>query len=128
MRCGDTENTLTVHHVFYDKDLEPWDYPIENLITFCQECHKEEFDERYDLDRLLAESVRRFGCMNADVLDLATAFRFSRCLAAPEDVIAALSWVLNNEAVQQEIVDRYFEYLKEGKKRREKEAAENASK
>ena len=38
--CGDAENTLHVHHCYYDSSLEPWDYPKESLKTVCEDCHR----------------------------------------------------------------------------------------
>ena len=46
--CGRKKDdiTLQVHHIEYEKDIDPWDYPNENLITLCIECHfKETIDE-----------------------------------------------------------------------------------
>ncbi len=44
--CGDTKATLTVHHKSYrmvdGKFVDIWDYPGEDLITLCEECHAEE--------------------------------------------------------------------------------------
>lgn len=36
-KCSDKEQTLHVHHLKYHGN--PWDAPIENLITLCSECH-----------------------------------------------------------------------------------------
>lgn len=38
--CGDKENTLHVHHIFYLPRTEPWDVPDGFLITLCEACHK----------------------------------------------------------------------------------------
>lgn len=38
--CGSTE-MLQCHHLTYKKDREPWDYPIDNFLTLCKECHEE---------------------------------------------------------------------------------------
>lgn len=38
--CGDTESTLHVHHGYYEKGLEPWEYELNTLWTLCEECHK----------------------------------------------------------------------------------------
>lgn len=35
--CRAASETLNVHHLEYGKD--PWDTPVENLITLCAECH-----------------------------------------------------------------------------------------
>jgi len=48
MSCGNKEKTLNVHHKTYRKNAEPWDYPDENFVTYCQYCHEEmhmHFDE-----------------------------------------------------------------------------------
>lgn len=37
--CGDKEQTLHVHHFYYDKRLEPWEYDEVDLITVCEDCH-----------------------------------------------------------------------------------------
>lgn len=39
--CTDTETTLNVHHIFYERGFEPWDYPDSSLFTVCEPCHKE---------------------------------------------------------------------------------------
>ncbi len=39
--CHETEKTLNVHHcVPYKKGVMPWEYENDELITFCQDCHK----------------------------------------------------------------------------------------
>lgn len=37
--CGDSENTLNVHHKEYFKGREPWEYLPEQLAVLCEECH-----------------------------------------------------------------------------------------
>ena len=37
--CGDNSN-LQVHHLCYDKNRMPWDYPRKALVTLCDNCHK----------------------------------------------------------------------------------------
>lgn len=37
--CGDHESTLHVHHRFYEKNTEIWDYDNSCLITLCDNCH-----------------------------------------------------------------------------------------
>lgn len=38
--CGDSKNTLHVHHASYDDSLLPWEFENEDLITLCEVCHK----------------------------------------------------------------------------------------
>lgn len=35
--CGDEETTLHIHHLTYVGD--PWEAPLDQLITLCQHCH-----------------------------------------------------------------------------------------
>lgn len=37
-KCGDDETELHVHHLEYHKN--PWDTPINRLITLCAHCHE----------------------------------------------------------------------------------------
>lgn len=80
--CGSTEKTLHVHHLTYTrcKDGNPWACPDSDLITLCEDCHKEvhnnpdipfPFDEdmtkevikKYGLEpyQIIGEFVRREG-------------------------------------------------------------------
>lgn len=47
--CGDNESTLNVHHKFYLRGLDPWDYPNVALVTLCEGCHGDitEMQERF---------------------------------------------------------------------------------
>lgn len=33
--CGDSQMTLHVHHLYYERGNEPWEYPLEALATLC---------------------------------------------------------------------------------------------
>lgn len=39
--CKDTETTLNVHHKYYEQGKEPWEYPMNALVTLCEHCHHE---------------------------------------------------------------------------------------
>jgi hypothetical protein len=39
--CGDAEHTLNVHHLWYERGADPWDYIDDALITTCETCHEE---------------------------------------------------------------------------------------
>jgi len=36
--CGDTTQTLNVHHRFYKSGLDPWEYNEVDLVTLCDNC------------------------------------------------------------------------------------------
>lgn len=37
--CSSGEHTLNVHHGYYRRGADPWEYPLESLHTLCEECH-----------------------------------------------------------------------------------------
>ena len=37
--CMSKDKPLTVHHLVYKKNTEPWDYDDYFLITLCESCH-----------------------------------------------------------------------------------------
>jgi hypothetical protein len=37
--CGNADNTLHVHHPFYEKNKDPWDYESDVLMCVCDSCH-----------------------------------------------------------------------------------------
>jgi hypothetical protein len=47
--CGDANTTLNVHHKHYEFNKDPWDYPLTNLITLCEECHKVITDKKNEI-------------------------------------------------------------------------------
>ena len=38
--CGNTKNTLNVHHGCYIPGRDPWEYPDNVLRTLCEDCHE----------------------------------------------------------------------------------------
>lgn len=40
--CGDSDETLHVHHRQYFKNRKPWEYDFDQLIVLCECCHTSE--------------------------------------------------------------------------------------
>jgi hypothetical protein len=59
LSCCDNEKTLHVHHSFYKKGADPWDYEDRHLVTLCEECHGTVESERSELLKL---------CVHPDML------------------------------------------------------------
>jgi len=55
--CGSNEDTLHVHHTYYEKDKKPWKYPIESLHCLCEDCHK----KAQDINTLLKRQLGKIG-------------------------------------------------------------------
>jgi len=56
--CLDKTSTLHVHHLDYEKDVEPWDYPEYYLITLCETCHKEYESGKREREWAIIKSLR----------------------------------------------------------------------
>lgn len=52
-RCGSAGKTLNVHHGYYEKGNNPWDYPDGSLFTLCEKCHETVEQWRLHVLRLL---------------------------------------------------------------------------
>lgn len=65
--CSATEKTLHVHHLWYIRGREPWDYLDSSLITLCLDCHEEEHASgAIDLIRAL----KLAGATNSDLMHI----------------------------------------------------------
>lgn len=52
--CGNGESTLNVHHTYYLKATDPWDYDNHCLKTLCEPCHNHRHDQMEQLGRALS--------------------------------------------------------------------------
>ena len=68
-KCGMAENTLHVHHRYYIKGADPWDYPNEVLITLCEDCHKNESECFWYDFQIIKEQVAIW-CFSTDIVPL----------------------------------------------------------
>lgn len=73
--CDDKESTLHVHHVWYERGADPWDYPENCLITLCENCHEELHVARIG-DGIL-ESVLIGGIKFSNIYEFLYAFQLS---------------------------------------------------
>lgn len=52
--CDAADKTLHVHHGYYDRHMEPWDYNLETLWPLCEDCHDSAQSIMHDLHAMLA--------------------------------------------------------------------------
>jgi len=52
--CGDGTETLHVHHRYYERARDPWDYPDSALVALCEGCHQVQHSARKMLDLVVA--------------------------------------------------------------------------
>ena len=55
--CGSNENTLHAHHIYYEKNLKPWEYDNECLVTICEYCHDEIHGEIKKVSGIIAFEI-----------------------------------------------------------------------
>jgi hypothetical protein len=72
-KCGDKTRTLAVHHLYYERGREPWEYPATALVTLCEPCHGEEFEAK-DADRELLIALKQCGAFTEQISMLASMF------------------------------------------------------
>ena len=58
VKCGDDENTLHVHHRYYDWGKYPWMYENDSLVTLCAECHEGESELMKSAEVRLERAIR----------------------------------------------------------------------
>ena len=116
-RCYDTESTLNVHHRYYKDNADPWDYPLEALVTLCEECHSEEREVRPSYEQGMLRALRE-KFLAEDVSELAIGFHTMPLCSAPEVVASVYQWALSDENIQRELIDRYFKHLEDEKERK----------
>lgn len=106
--CGDKESTLNVHHRFYIKHNEPWDYPSWSLVTLCESCRKEETDSLRAEKALLLEAMSRCGATSSEFNDIACSFAHHFEWGLDERFFSALSWAISRPY---DLIAEYFAYL-----------------
>ena len=105
--CGDSETTLAVHHKRYQRGLEPWEYPLESLMTLCEECHQGEYEERRQVEQYLLDTLKDKGFLSYDVWNLMAGFADLDGSFHPGVVAKALSSALHHPEEIQRLIDHY---------------------
>lgn len=68
-QCGSKDQTLHVHHCYYEKSMMPWDYPDFALKCLCKDCHADRQDIELSIQKVLSSmSYEDLGMIHCDVL------------------------------------------------------------
>jgi len=95
--CFDDKSSLSVHHCYYEKGKDPWDYPDEALVTLCEDCHSEEWANRRSYEKSLLDTLKRKRFTASDISDLAIAFHLMATPPFPTSgIINAIGWILKD--------------------------------
>ena len=72
--CFDAKSTLHIHHLRYEPKADPWEYWDKDLITLCENCHKDEKEFRSDSEQALLEILKEKRFFWGDINELFLAF------------------------------------------------------
>lgn len=102
--CGDSENTLHVHHRYYSRGVEPWDYLNDVLVTLCAECHEAEGEAMREVEHDLIRALKlRFWA--SDLATLTAALLANRYLSHPA-VPDAIALLLSDKNKLEELMEQ----------------------
>jgi hypothetical protein len=95
-KCASKDKTLHVHHSYYTKGAEPWEYEPTALITLCEGCHKDVEDglaiARVHLSQLLVSPC----CSTTVAIEIMRSIGTCECYSASvgENFLSAESFLL----------------------------------
>ena len=67
--CGDTDNTLHVHHLAYEQNKKIWEYDDWQLILLCEKCHE---DEHKNALNDILETIRSLQKMGITLFEISS--------------------------------------------------------
>ncbi len=106
---------LVVHHRYYTKGSEPWDYPDHVLVTLCQACHEQEHDLYPEYAGKLVETMKSKGFLAEDFFWLLDAVSGLDMRFPPEVTGVMLKFAMSDSETVELIWKRYWDSLKQRK-------------
>jgi hypothetical protein len=113
-QCFDKETTLHVHHRYYSRGKEPWEYEQDALVTLCESCHAEESEFLPNVIESTVLALKRH-FFAQEILQIGASIWCLQLQHTAGVVASTISWVLDNPEIQRELIDRYFQSLKDEK-------------
>lgn len=53
VECGSKTDSLHIHHGYYKRRTDPWDYPDDKMRVLCEACHSENQDAMEEVHRII---------------------------------------------------------------------------
>jgi len=94
--CHDTENTLHVHHLVYNKLNNPWETPTEDLITLCEECHANEHACRFEALKEITTEFNKFPVSHDQLSIFAFALKHSK-IKDKRWLLQVMEYIINDQ-------------------------------
>jgi hypothetical protein len=111
--CQNTEEMLCVHHLDYIKGIEPWDYPIECLVTLCKSCHDYEYETRPSYEAMLLNILKLRGYMADDLYSFVSGLNALEMEYPPDVMAKFIEFILSNSVAREVCWDLYWAYIEE---------------
>ena len=105
--CGNKQDTLNVHHMWYTNGKEPWEYDDECYVTLCDECHSSEHNSRKLYEDSLIEELRQKQFMADDVQNILIAIHCMNERSNRDDVIRAFEKLLEDPSLVNLVLNVY---------------------
>ena len=105
--CKDTGSTLKVHHKYYLQNKEPWEYPPEALITLCENCHTEEWENRPEAEYALLRTLKTKGFFAIDLQNFLKSFQKMPMIESSAIISLVYGWALETPEIQQWLVEKW---------------------
>ena len=115
--CMDSESTLHVHHRYYLPNTEPWDYPLDALLTLCENCHERERQERPEYEKMLLSALKQ-KFLADDLYRLTNGILKLKVLYASEVTASIIEWALGTPEIFEGLSKSFWEDIKKNNKER----------
>jgi hypothetical protein len=126
-KCFDSESTLHVHHRYYEKDKDPWEYDAQALVTLCANCHEEETNQRPKEEYLLLAVMRRLGFYADDIHRLTRGLSYLHFNPQYDWSLVVLEWIMKHPEMLDFLTEEYQTWSREQKTWSEAEDRETRS-
>jgi len=96
-KCAAKDKTLHVHHHYYTKGAEPWEYDEEVLVTLCDDCHgqieKASQQMKLAVGNLMVSNVCSLKCAVEVIAFIGNARRHYFALEQFDDAFSFLKYI-----------------------------------
>jgi len=111
--CFDSGSTLHVHHKYYEKNKDPWDYPLSAFLTLCEGCHETEHEERVKMEQSLLLTLRQCGFLSNDLLNIMAGFNYLDVIYTQDVTSSIIGWALSDQKTMKHLGKQYFKAVGE---------------
>jgi hypothetical protein len=103
-----TKEALHVHHLEYLSGCDPWDYPLDSLITVCESCHEYETTFRKSAEEKLIATLREVGFSTVHLDQLADAFGTAHFPCSKSEFAEFFEWFLTSSPLFEEALRKCY--------------------